>query len=73
MSAAERGEILRAPLFHTPRNPFLNEQGLESHQDGGLLIRGGKIVACGDYAVMQAAHPNVPVTDLRGGFLLARA
>ena len=70
MSAAERGEILRASLFHTPRNPFLDGQGLESHHDGGLLLRSGKIVACGDYGAIQAAHPNVPVGDLRGGFLL---
>ena len=28
MSSPERGEMLRAPLFHTPRNPFRNEQGL---------------------------------------------
>ena len=70
MSAADRGEILRASLFHTPRNPFLNEHGLESHSDGGLLIRGGKVVASGEYAAIQAAHPNVPSTDLRGGFLI---
>jgi len=66
MSVADRGEILRAPLFHTPRNPFLNEQGLESHWDGGLLIRAGKVVACGDYSEVLAAHPNVPTSDLRG-------
>ena len=70
MSAAERGEILRAPLFHTPQNPFLNGRGLESHGDGGLLIRAGKILACGEYGAVQAAHPSVPITDLRGGFLL---
>lgn len=70
MSAVDRGEILRAPLFHTPRNPFLDERGLESHSDGGLLIRAGKVVACGDYAEIQAANASVPVTDLRGGFLL---
>lgn len=70
MSAAERGEILRAPLFHTPQNPFLNGQGLESQEDGGLLIRSGRILECGEYGAIQAAHPNVPVTDLRGGFLL---
>src|SRR6266446_8767660 len=70
MSDAGRGEILRAPLFHTPRNPFLNEHGLECHWDGGLLIRAGKVVACGEYTAIQGAHADVPVTDLRGGFLL---
>ena len=35
-----------------------------------LLIRAGKVVACGEYSAVHAAHPDVPATDLRGGFLL---
>jgi guanine deaminase len=70
MSSPERGELLRASLFHTPRNPFRDEKGVESYSDGGLLIRAGKIVACGEYSVVRAAHPDVASTDLRGGFLL---
>ncbi len=70
MSSSGRGELLRAHLFHTPRNPFLNDKGLEAYADGGLLIRDGKVVACGEYGEMNAAHPDVPTTDLRGGFLL---
>ena len=30
MSSSGRGELLRAPLFHTPRNPFRDDKGLES-------------------------------------------
>jgi guanine deaminase len=67
---AGRGELLRAPLFHTPRNAFRAENALESHEDGGLLIRGGRIVACDEFSRVRAAHPDIPVTDLRGGFLL---
>ena len=37
MSAAE---LLRAPFFHTPANPFTNDRALVSHEDGGLLIAG---------------------------------
>lgn len=70
MSDAARGELLRAPLFHTPRNPFRESGALDSHPDGGLLIRDGRIVACGDYAEVRAAHGDVPTVDLRGGFLL---
>ena len=70
MSSPDRGEILRASLFHTPRNPFRDEKGLESHADGGLLIRAGKVVTCGEYGAVHAAHPEVPTSDLRGGFLL---
>ena len=64
------GEILRAPLFHTPRNPFFDASPLEAYADGALLIREGKIVACDDYSSVRADYPETPVTDLRGGFLL---
>jgi guanine deaminase len=67
---APRGELLRAPLFHTPRNPFRESSALESYPDGGLLIHDGRIAGCGDYATLRAAHPEVPTMDLRGGFLL---
>jgi len=70
MSSPDRGELLRASLFHTPRNPFRNEKGLESYSDGGLLIRGGKVIACGEYSEVHTAYPDVATTDLRGGFLL---
>jgi len=66
----DRGEILRAPLFHTPRNPFLEPAALESYADGALLIREGKVAACGDYSALRSAHPETATTDLRGGFLL---
>jgi guanine deaminase len=62
--------LLRAPLFHTPRNPFLQDRALEFHVDGGLLIRDGKIAACGDFETIRAANPGATITDRRGGFLL---
>jgi len=64
------GELLRAPLFHTPRNPFQESSALESYPDGGLLIREGRVAGCGDYTTIRGAHPHVPTVDLRGGFLL---
>lgn len=70
MSSSGRAELLRAHLFHTPRNPFRNDKGLESYADGGLLVRDGKVVACGEYGEIHAAHREVPTTDLSGGFLL---
>jgi guanine deaminase len=62
--------LLRAPLFHTPRNPFTEVRALESESDGGLLIQDGRIAACGSFDAVRAAHPGALVTDLRGGFLL---
>jgi guanine deaminase len=64
------GELLRAPLFHTPRNPFRESSALESYADGGLLIRAGRVATCGDYTSVRDAYPEVPTVDLRGGFLL---
>jgi len=64
------GELLRATIFHTPRNAFRDGGALEAYADGGLLVRGGVIRECGDFAPIHAAHPQVSVSDLRGGFLL---
>ncbi len=70
MTPASRGELLRAPLFHTPRNALRETGALECFPDGGLLIRDGRVAGCGDYSALRSAHPNVPSNDLRGGFLL---
>lgn len=70
MSSPSRGEILRAPLFHTPRNPFYETAALSAYWDGALLVSDGKIEACGEYTALRADHPAAPVIDLRGGFLL---
>lgn len=70
MEVLKPGELLRAPLFHTPRNPFLEDRALVCHWDGGLLLRNGRIGACGDYSAIRAQHPDAATVDLRGGFLL---
>lgn len=62
--------ILRATIFHVPKNPFRESGALEAYADGGLLVDDGLIVACGDYAAVRAAHPQAPERDLRGGVLL---
>jgi guanine deaminase len=41
-----------------------------SHEDGGLVVHNGLIVASGDYATLSAAHPDATTRDWRGGFLL---
>src|SRR5262245_200940 len=70
MNPEGRGELLRAPLFHTPRNPFQEDHALEFQSDGGLLIRNGRIVQCGEYSALSNGNSEVPAMDLRGGFLL---
>jgi guanine deaminase len=68
--ASASPELLRAPLFHTPANPFHDARALVCHEDGGLLIRDGVIAASGDFTTVRAAYPDVTVTDWRGGFVL---
>ncbi|HEV8397677.1 MAG TPA: guanine deaminase [Vicinamibacterales bacterium] len=63
-------ELLRAPFFHTPTNAFRDGRALVSHEDGGLLIRDGRIVESGAFASVREAFPEAPVTDWRGGFVL---
>jgi guanine deaminase len=67
-------ELLRATIFHTPHNPFqldINDpHGLVCHQDGGLLIRDGRIASCGDFETLRAANPGVATLDWRAGFLV---
>ena len=69
-SIGSHGEILRATVFHTPRNPFFESGALEWYHDGALLIRDGRIAACGDYTAIRAGHPDAKTRDLRGGFLI---
>jgi guanine deaminase len=64
------GELLRAAICHTPRNPFDSETALECFADGGLAIRDGRVADCGDYSEVRARHPEAAVRDLRGGFVL---
>ncbi len=63
-------QLLRATVFHTPRNPFVSEAALEAFADGALLVGNGRVLACGDYAALHAQYPQAAIRDLRGGFLL---
>ncbi len=63
-------EILRAILFHTPKNPFRESHPLVGFEDGALAIEHGRIVRCGDYAEVSSAYPAAAVRDLRGRFIL---
>jgi guanine deaminase len=66
--------LFRAAIFHTPRNPLRldigDRRGLVCHQDGGLLVDKGRVVACGDYAGIRDANSGAETFDWRGGFIL---
>ncbi|HEU5022001.1 MAG TPA: hypothetical protein VFT60_08915, partial [Bryobacteraceae bacterium] len=67
---ADSVEILRAPLFHTPGNPFENPKNFVALYDGALAIQAGRIAACGDYIAVRAEYPEAAVRDLRDGCIL---
>jgi guanine deaminase len=62
--------ILRAPIFHTPRNPFRDDDALEVFPDGALSVEHGRVAACGDYLEVRAQYPEADVRDMRDGVLL---
>ncbi len=62
--------ILRATIFHTPSNPFLEVGSLVAYEDGALLVADGVIQAIGDYSTVQQTHPTIAVRDLRDGIIL---
>jgi len=59
-------ELLRAPFFHTPANAFRDGNALQCQEDGGLLIRDGRIAASGEFAALRHAFPEASVADWRG-------
>ncbi|MCD0163800.1 guanine deaminase, partial [Deinococcus sp. 6YEL10] len=69
-SPSTAATLYRATYLHTPRNPFTHPDALDAQDDGGLLVQDGVIRAAGSFADIRAAHPDAPVTDLRGGLLL---
>ena len=64
-------ELFRATIFHTPDNPFVaGEAALDYHNDGGLLVDNGRVLACGDYEAIRRQHRSAEAIDWRGGFIL---
>ncbi len=67
-------QLFRAGIFHTPENPLHLDIGdrraLICHEDGGLLVHEGRVVACGEYAGIRDANPHAATVDWRGGFIV---
>jgi guanine deaminase len=63
-------ELIRAAIFHTPRNPFATDHALEAFADGCLAISAERVVQLGDYAAVRAQHPDAQVHDWRGSMVL---
>jgi len=63
-------QLFRATIFHTPANPFHSPGALRTHPDGGLLVRDGRIAACGSFDDVRRADVEASVIDWRGGVVL---
>jgi guanine deaminase len=63
-------QLFRATLFHTTANPFREPGALRSHDDGGLLVREGRIVASGSFDEVRREDREATVVDWRGGIVL---
>ncbi len=66
----ESVEILRAAVFHTPKNAFDHSDALVAIADGAIAIKSGRIAACGDYIAVRAQYPEAVVRDFRGGCIV---
>lgn len=60
-------ERFRASLLHTPANPFHDTRALVGHEDGGLLVHNGRIIASGEYAAVRASYASVIGTIVATG------
>jgi len=63
-------QLFRATLFHTTANPFREPGALRSYADGGLLVRGGRIVSSGSFEEVRREDREAPVIDWRGAIVL---
>jgi guanine deaminase len=63
-------ELIRSTIFHTAGDPYRDARTFVAIEDGGLLVRDGRVAACGEFAVVRAEHADASVTDWRGGYVL---
>lgn len=62
--------LVRATLFHTPKNPFINSDALEAFPDGALVFDDETILAVGDYTTLKQQFSKARVTEYPNAFVL---
>jgi guanine deaminase len=62
--------IVRAQVAHTPCNPFVFADALETFPDGAVAFEEGRIVACGSFREVRGMSPDAEVVDARDAVLL---
>ncbi|MEJ7808511.1 MAG: guanine deaminase, partial [Telluria sp.] len=64
-------QAYRASLLHFHADPAFTDAAYAWHEDGLLLVEGGKVKAAGDYAkLFETLAPGVEITDYRGKVIL---
>ena len=64
-------QAYRASLLHFHADPAFTDDAHAWHEDGLLLVEGGKVKAAGDYAQLFATlPPGVEVVDYRGRLIM---
>jgi guanine deaminase len=64
-------QAYRASLLHFHADPAFGEQAIAWHEDGLLVVAGGKVQAAGDYAALHATlPPGTPLHDHRGKIIM---
>ena len=62
--------LLRAQLFHTPKNPFAEADALEVYGDGAVAFSEGRISQVGTFADLSARYSEADVVNRRDYILL---
>jgi guanine deaminase len=62
--------IVRAKMAHTPRDPFVRADALETFDDGAVAFEDGRIVGVGPYRAVREEHSGAEVLDRRDCILL---
>jgi guanine deaminase len=64
-------QAYRASILHLEADPSTTDGEAHAfHEDGLLLVEGGRVVACGDYAKLADELGDTPVEDLRGKLIV---
>jgi len=71
IATPDHAQAYRASLLHFHADPAFHENAFAWHQDGLLLVEGGRIAAAGDYARLSASlAPGAQVHDFRGKLIM---
>jgi cytosine/adenosine deaminase-related metal-dependent hydrolase len=65
--------IVRAQVAHTPCNPLVFEDALETFPDGAVAFDRGRVVACGPFSEVRRRFPHAQVRDERDAVLAREA